>query len=138
MAPRQVLTCAHVVLSAGRGREPLWVTVPGSSAAGGDAGRDVRRRVPLVAAAYAPPATDLAVLALDGGMPAGAEPAPLRSPRPADLVGLAWRAFGFPDRDPAGQSVQGVVGAPLEHGWVRLDSRSPHLARPGFSSGGLW
>jgi Trypsin-like peptidase domain/WD domain, G-beta repeat len=142
VAPRQVLTSAHVILSAGEVQEPLWVSFPGSAGAGRNAGRnagtDERRRVTSVAAAYAPPATDLAMLVLDGDVPSGAEPAPLRCPRPADLVGLAWRAFGFPDRDPLGRAAQGVVGAPLAHGWVRLDSPSPHLGRPGFGGGGLW
>jgi WD40 repeat protein len=31
-----------------------------------------------------------------------------------------------------------VVGAALALGWVRLDTQSPDLARPGFSGGGLW
>ena len=143
VAPRQVLTCAHVIRSAGEAREPLWVSFPGAAEPGRDAGpRDAgpgeRRRVTSVTAAYAPPATDLAMLVLDGDVPAGAEPAPLRRPRPCDLVGLAWRAFGFPDRDPLGRDAQGVVGAPLTHGWARLESTSPHLARAGFSGAGLW
>ena len=142
VAPGRVLTSAHVILSAGEVREPLWVSFPGSAEPGrdvdGDGGTGERRRVTSVAAAYAPPASDLAMLVLDGDVPSGAEPAPLRSPRPSDLAGLAWRAFGFPDRDPLGRVAHGVVGAPLAHGWVRLDSASPHLARPGFSGGGLW
>ena len=138
VAGRQVLTCAHVVLSAGEVREPLWLSFPGAAGAGRDVGSAERRRVTSVAAAYAPPVTDLAMLALDADVPAGVEPAPLRSPRPCDLVGLAWRTFGFPDRDPPGRAAQGLVGAPLAHGWVRLDSTSPDLARPGFSGGGLW
>jgi trypsin-like peptidase/AAA ATPase-like protein/WD40 domain-containing protein len=138
VAPRQVLTCAHVVLSAGDVREPLWVSFPGAAEAGPEAGSGERRRVASVATAYAPPATDLAMLVLDGDVPGAVTPAALRSPRPADLVGLAWRAFGFPDRDPRGRAAQGLVGAPMAHGWVRLDSASRHLARPGFSGGGLW
>jgi len=142
VAPRQVLTSAHVILSAGEVREPLWVSFPGSAGPGRDGGPDggtgERRRVTSVAAAYAPPATDVAILVLDGDVPSGAQPAPLRSPRPSDLAGLAWRAFGFPDRDPLGRAAQGVAGAPLAHGWVRLDSASSDLARPGFSGGGLW
>ena len=142
VTPRQVLTCAHVVLSAGQVREPLWVSFPGAvtpgSHGGAAAGGQERRRVTSVAVAYAPPATDLAMLTLDDAMPPGAQPAPLRRPRPSDLVGLAWRAFAFPDRDPLGRAAQGVVGAPLEHGWMRLDSTSADLARPGFSGGGLW
>jgi Trypsin-like peptidase domain/AAA ATPase domain/WD domain, G-beta repeat len=138
VAQRQVLTCAHVVLSAGEVRERLWVSFPGAAEASGDVGTGGRRRVASVAVAYAPPATDLAMLLLDGDVPSGAEPAPLRSPRPSDLVGLAWRAFGFPDLDGPGRDAQGLVGAPLAHGWVRLDSASPDLARPGFSGAGLW
>ncbi len=130
VAERQVLTCAHVVLSAGEVREPLWVSFAAAAAE--------RRRAASVVVAYAPSVTDLAVLHLDQDVPAGAQAAPLRRPRPPDLVGLPWSAFGFPDRDPLGQTADGLVGAPLAHGWVRLDSTSPVLARPGFSGGGLW
>jgi hypothetical protein len=125
-------------MSAGEVREPLWVSFPGAADSGREESREERRRVTSVAAAYAPPATDLAMLVLEDDAPAGVEPAPLRRPRPSDLAGLAWRAFGFPDRDPAGRAAHGLVGAPLAHGWVRLDSTSPDLARPGFSGGGLW
>ncbi|HXZ75349.1 MAG TPA: hypothetical protein VEH31_31390, partial [Streptosporangiaceae bacterium] len=69
---------------------------------------------------------------------AGVEAAPLRFPRPADLAGRAWWAFGFPGRDPVGDAADGVIGAALALGWVRLDTRSPYLTRPGFSGGGLW
>jgi WD40 repeat protein len=88
--------------------------------------------------AYSPPVNDLAVLVLAEPVPAGVEAAPLRFPRPADLAGRPWWAFGFPGRDPVGDAIDGVVGAALALGWVRLDTRSPHLARPGFSGGGLW
>jgi WD40 repeat protein len=78
------------------------------------------------------------VLWLDQDVPAGVEAAPLRSPRPSDLVGLPWRAFGFPRRDTGGVGAHGLVGASLAHGWVRLDTTSRDLARPGFSGAGLW
>ena len=128
----RVLTCAHVAVTAdGTAREPLWVSFP-------KADRWPRRRVAAVTVAYSPPVNDLAVLVLAEPVPAGVEAAPLRFPRPADLAGRSWWAFGFPGRDPVGDAIDGVVGAALALGWVRLDTRSPHLARPGFSGGGLW
>ena len=128
----RVLTCAHVVASEdGTAREPLWVSFPKTD-------RWPRRRVAAVTVAYSPPVRDLAVLVLAEPVPAGVEAAPLRFPRPADLAGRAWWAFGFPGRDPVGDAADGVVGAALALGWVRLDSQSSHLARPGFSGGGLW
>ena len=128
----RVLTCAPVVASEdGTVREPLWVSFP-------KAVRWPRRRVAAVAVAYSPPVRDLAVLVLQAPVPAGVEAAPLRFPRPADLAGRAWWAFGFPDRDTVGDAVDGVVGAALALGWVRLDTQSPYLTRPGFSGGGLW
>ena len=54
--------------------------------------------------AYSPPVNDLAVLVLAEPVPAGVEAAPLRFPRPADLAGRSWWAFGFPDRDPDSMS----------------------------------
>ena len=39
---------------------------------------------------------------------------------------------------PVGDSADGQVGASLSYGWVRLDTRSRYLIRPGFSGGGLW
>jgi WD40 repeat protein/DNA-binding SARP family transcriptional activator len=128
----RVVTCADVVVTAdGTARDPLWVSFP-------KADRWPRRRVAAATLAYSPPVRDLAVLVLAEPVPAGVEAAPLRFPRPADLAGRAWWAFGFPDRDPVGGAVDGVVGAALALGWVRLDTESPHLARPGFSGGGLW
>jgi WD40 repeat protein len=84
------------------------------------------------------PLSDLAVLTLHEPVPAGVEPAPLRCPRPEDLVSKAWWAFGFPEGDLIGNSADGVVGAWLALGWVRLDAESRYQVRPGFSGGGLW
>ena len=127
----RVLTCAHVVMSEGVVVEPLWVSFP-------NAGDCPRRRVATVAIAYSRPVKDLAVLVLQEPVPAGAEPAPLRCPRGQDLVSRAWWAFGFPDRDPVGDAADGQVGASLSYGWMRLDTESRYLIRPGFSGGGLW
>ena len=128
----QVLTCAHVVTSGdGLVREPLWVSFPMADGC-------PRRRVTAVTIADPLPVSDLAVLALEEPVPAGVEAAALRFPKPADLAGRSWWAFGFPDRDPVGDAAAGVVGAPLALGWVRLDTPSGDLARPGFSGAGLW
>ena len=128
----RVLTCAHIVLSAdGTPRESLWVSFP-------KADQCPRRRVATVTAAYSPPARDLAVLSLREPVPVGVEAAPLRCPKPADLVNRCWWTFGFPNRDPVGDSANGLVGAALALGWVRLDTSSRHLLRQGFSGGGLW
>ena len=98
-----------------------------------------RRRVATVTVAHSPPVSDLAVLVLEEPVPAGVEPAPLRCPKPADLVGRAWWAFGFPGRDPVGDCADGRVGAALGFGWVRLDTQSRVILwQPGFSGGGLW
>ena len=57
---------------------------------------------------------------------------------PSDLISTSWWAFGFPDRDLIGNSADGVVGAALTLGWIRLDTQSRYFVRPGFSGGGLW
>jgi|SRR5450755_203619 hypothetical protein len=80
----RLLTCAHVVMSdEGTARQPLWVSFPGADGCS-------PRRV----------ARDLAVLFLQEPVPTGVEVAPLRCPKPTDLISGAWWAFGFPDRDP--------------------------------------
>src|SRR5579859_5034535 len=133
----RVLTCAHVVTSDAGGmhgpkiREPLWVAFP-------KADDCPRRRVTTVFLAYSPPVKDLALLVLDEPAPVGVGIAPLRCPKPTDLISRVWWAFGFPDRDPVGNSADGQIGASLGYGWVRLDTNSRYLVEPGFSGGGLW
>ena len=137
IAADRVLTCAHVIATDdGRVREPLWVAFP--KAAGCP-----RRMVASSEVRYEPPARgravrDLAVLVLSEPAPAGVEPAPLRCPAGEVLRGKRWWAFGFPDRDSFGNSADGQVGEALAHGWVRLDTTSRYVVRPGFSGGGLW
>ena len=126
-----VLTCAHVVMSKGAVLEPLWVAFP-------KAGDCPRHRVASVRIVYSPPVKDLAVLLLEEPVPPRVQPAPLRCPTGEALVSRAWWAFGFPDRDPVGDAADGHVGASLSYGWVRLDTASRYLIRPGFSGGGLW
>ena len=135
---RRVLTCAHVVVVSQDGqvrvRDPLWVSFPKAA----DPAWCPRRLVTSVDLAYDPPVTDLAVLAFEEDVPAGVDVAPLRYPRPSDVVSKRWWAFGFPDRDPIGDSADGLVDASLAFGWIRLETTSKYLVRPGFSGGGLW
>ena len=128
----RVLTCAHVVIGEnGKVRDPLWVAFP-------KAEECPRRKVATVTVAYSPPVRDLALLFLREPVPAGVDPAPLRCPKPADIVSSTWWAFGFPNRDPVGNSADGHVGTSLGYGWVRLDTSSRYLVERGFSGGGLW
>ncbi|MDQ3989816.1 MAG: hypothetical protein M3291_11590, partial [Actinomycetota bacterium] len=71
-------------------------------------------------------------------VPDGVAAAPLRCPKPADVVNRAWWAFGFGGHDPLGNEADGMVGARLGYGWVRLDAESRYHVEPGFSGGGLW
>ena len=130
---RRVLTCAHVVMSEGAVRAGLWVAFPMA-----DEGSGQRQQVALVVLPERAPVADLAVLILVDRLPAGVAPAPLRCPRPGDLVGRRWWAFGFAHGDPMGNCADGVVGAPLGYGWVRLDAESRYHVERGFSGGGLW
>lgn len=83
-------------------------------------------------------ARDLAILHLSDPLPVGVSPAPLRSPKPADLVDRRWWAFGFPYRDPVVSSVVGQIGASPEQGLIRLDNDSGLPIGQGFIGGGLW
>ena len=128
----RLLTCGHVVVSdGGEIRQPLWVSFA-------KVDRQPRRRVASVVISDPLQVKDLALLTLQEPAPAGVEAAPLRRPKPGDLINKAWWAFGFPDSDPYGDSASGVIGAGLAHGWIRLDTESRYLVRPGFSGGGLW
>ncbi|MGH3614999.1 MAG: trypsin-like peptidase domain-containing protein [Pseudonocardia sp.] len=129
---RRVLTSAHVVRDGNGVRDGLWVAFPmcEDPTAGRCAAAVVRLAVH--------PMADLAVIELGEPVPAGVEPAPLRCPRPGDVVERGWWAFGFARQDPRGNEADGTVGASLGYGWVRLDSQSRYLVEPGFSGGGLW
>jgi WD40 repeat protein len=131
IAPRRALTCAHVVAH----KSEVWVSFPRVTALW-----KVRQRVERVEYDPDEPAiADVAVLHFAEDLPAAVEPARLRAPEPEALLGLRWWAFGFPASSlPHGNEAQGVVGARLAHGWVRLDTDSPYPVEPGFSGGGLW
>ncbi|UJW28629.1 serine protease [Saccharothrix sp. AJ9571] len=121
-----VLTCSHVCED-----DTVWVRFP--MVPDGPV-----RRVRVLGRSTAE--QDLAVLGLDdaGGMPKGVRPAAWRSPRPEELEGDSWWAFGFPGGDPLGESARGEVGSALGHGWVRLNTGSPGRVERGFSGAALW
>jgi hypothetical protein len=129
---RRVLTCAHVVRARHEAGAALWVAFPMSEDPHASQRSVARVRMD------ARPEVDLAVLELAEELPPDVEPAELRCPRPADLRGKQWWAFGFADHDPRGNSADGSVGEALAFGWVRLDAGSRYLVRPGFSGTGLW
>ncbi|MDQ3990473.1 MAG: serine protease, partial [Actinomycetota bacterium] len=128
---RRVLTSAHVVRVSGQVRPELWVAFPMAE----DPSAARRSATRITPAAY--PA-DLAVLEFAEPVPDGVAPALLRCPKPADVVNRAWWAFGFGGHDPLGNEADGMVGASLGYGWVRLDAESRYHVEPGFSGGGLW
>lgn len=63
------------------------------------------------------PMADLAIVEFRDPIPAGMAAAPLRCPKPGDVVGLAWWAFGFAHGDPRGSAADGAVGTSLGYGW---------------------
>ena len=129
---RRVLTAAHVVKVSGKVCPTLWVAFP--MADDPSTSRRCATRVTLAEH----PLADLAVVELGDPVPAGVAAAPLRCPKPADVVNRAWWAFGFAGHDPLGNEADGMVGASLGYGWVRLDAESRYHVAPGFSGGGLW
>jgi WD40 repeat protein len=135
----RILTCAHVLEGMPEidGVPVAWVAFPKAEENAAEERRQVTRVVFPDARA---PIKDLAILLLAGPIPAGVTPAPLRCPRPTDLVGKRWWAFGFPrsDRFALGSTADGQVGGALAHGWIRLDTTSRFPVEHGFSGGGLW
>lgn len=133
---RRLLTCWHLVVSTDQTlREQLWVAFPTAGCP--------RQRVERIEAvhedAHGGSLNDLAMLTLCEPVPAGVERAPLRVPRPMDMIGRRWWAFGFPAGLPQGNTSYGSVGSALAYGWIRLDtSSSPYPIQEGFSGAGLW
>ena len=127
---QRVLTCWHVVDGKHGGGTAMFAAFP-------KAGVPRSTRVE-VADVRGYRDLDVAVLRLAGPAPAEATPAPLRSPRPVDLAGDQWWAFGFPRDAESGSDAYGQVGIPLSYGRVRLDTRSRYVVRAGFSGTGVW
>ncbi len=133
VARDRVLTCDHVVRHAWRAGERLWVVAP-------KAGRSAAPQIAVLALDgpdWVDAALDVALLRLAEEVPAGLV-ASLRLPEPEDLVGTGWWAFGFPNRDPLGNSAAGTVGVALGDGWLRLDTQSRYPVRTGFSGAAVW
>ena len=132
----RLLTCAHVVARDGVKVSPLWVAFPMAD--------NPYERVQVgevrVSERWAGGhrTADIAVLGLLGALPAGVEPAPMRCPKPADVVAKPWWAFGFPAGELLGNVADGLIGSHLGYGWVRLDSASRYHVQQGFSGAGLW
>ncbi|MGH8920432.1 MAG: trypsin-like peptidase domain-containing protein, partial [Actinomycetes bacterium] len=129
---RRVLTSAHVVVASGGVRPELWVAFPMAK------DPSATRRCATQVRCAKHPLADLAVVELEEPIPDGVAPAPLRCPKPPDILDRAWWAFGFAHHDPRGNEAAGTVGASLGYGWVRLDTNSRYPVEPGFSGGGLW
>ncbi len=129
---RRILTSAHVVTISGAMRPELWVAFPMAE----DPSAARRRAIKIRLAAH--PLADLAAVEFEEPIPDGVAAAPLRCPKPADILERAWWAFGFAHHDPRGNEAAGTVGASLGYGWVRLDTNSRYPVEPGFSGGGLW
>ncbi|MGW7575085.1 trypsin-like peptidase domain-containing protein [Streptomyces sp. NPDC054765] len=132
---RRVMTCAHVVCPSWDKGVALWVAFPKSDQLMED------QRLPVSEVIAPSPESkrhtqDVAILVLADSVP-GESAAPLRRPTAGDLVGEPWWSFGFPD-DVFGSSSDGEVGEKLAHGWIRLDTASRYLVRPGYSGAALW
>jgi WD40 repeat protein len=143
VAPRHLLTCAHVV-AASQGHaadadeppsRPALVDLPALAP-----GRLLRARVdvwwprqPRPGGVY-----DIAGLTLIDDPPAGAESVPLV------VVEGAWerpvRAFGFPTGRPDGSYAAGTVRDLLANGWVMLrgGAEAREFTRPGYSGGPVY
>ncbi|WP_181799570.1 trypsin-like peptidase domain-containing protein [Kitasatospora acidiphila] len=127
----RVLTCAHVVFPQHGQPAQLWVAFP-------KADELMHRRIKVVRAVAPDPAArkvkDVALLVLEE--PVAEEfAAPLRRPKPSDLVGGSWWSFGFPDD--LGDSSEGRIGESISYGWVRLNSSGRRLDH-GDSGAALW
>jgi len=125
---RQVLTCAHVADGAlapsGQVRLDFPLLAPDHPLTA----RVVRRD----------PDTDVAVLGLLDGPPAGA--CPVRPMAADDPWGHPFRAFGFPTGHPEGVWAAGVIRGPNAHGWLQIEdtTETGYRVRPGFSGAPVW
>ncbi|GIM89566.1 NACHT and WD repeat domain-containing protein [Paractinoplanes toevensis] len=134
VADTLVLACHHVAFPAGTLRE-LWVAFP----------RDfhvppgVRRRVRACRFdGHDEQGLDVVLLDLDEPVPPSVVPARLRRPPGPDLVGLPWRAYGFPRYGDGGRPAAGVIGDEGSYGCVRLTADVREGVAQGFSGAALW
>ena len=138
VAPRLAATCAHVIASA-LGLKDIPARAPDSPVALDfpllRAGARLSGRV----VAWQPPQEDgggdIALLELDGDLPAEAQPAALV--QADDLWGHAFRAFGFPPGYENGAWSDGRITHRQADGWLQIESTNL-VVQPGYSGGPAW
>jgi cellulose synthase operon protein C len=132
-----VVTCAHVVdpRAAEAPTQPVYIQVKHA---------DAHDPIPATALAdgWFPTrgsAGDVAVLRLDGPLPAGAAPVRLAEPGDA-LAGHRLRAYGFTAVHPAGVPADLTAVGYAEDEWFAVRSEQPwgQAVAPGFSGTPLW
>ncbi|MFF0204616.1 trypsin-like peptidase domain-containing protein [Streptomyces sp. NPDC005017] len=139
-APGLVLTCAHVVSAVAGEQEgsPLAVGLTVDldfPLTGRPARRQSARLVTHVPVAE-DGSGDIAVLALDGDPPLGAEPVRLLDVEA--VRGHPFRAFGFPAGDDEGVWSLGEIVDDRGRDWLQFESTSACEIRQGFSGTPLW
>nr|WP_055613194.1 trypsin-like peptidase domain-containing protein [Streptomyces phaeochromogenes] len=141
-----VLTCAHVVEAALRLPGPHTDAAPEGQillefpATAQGPHESIHAHVAEAGWLRSPPAGDVAVLQLEGELPAGAVPAPLGSCGTGTSESVA--VYGYPSGVPDGIWARGqIVGAGGAHpAWRQIDGLDP-VGAPvtrGFSGAGVW
>jgi hypothetical protein len=150
VAPKRVLTCAHVVEAA------LGVASPGDAPAPDQPVRvrfthvddDGPRRAAVHAGRWFPPgnagegdagAGDLALLDLLDEPPAGARPVPsfVSAAGPGDEIDAFGLPLGHGER--SGGWASGSLAGPQASGWIQIDSPAEgYRIQPGFSGAAAW
>lgn len=140
-----VLTCAHVVAQA------LGIPANTTDAPTGElkvefpfikGGGRLQARVKAWFAVEGPTSgdgvSDIAVIELDGPIPAGATAAPLATMK--DYWGRQFRAFGFPPGFDAGTWASGLLVDENAAGWVQIEDvkSTGYFVVPGFSGTLVW
>jgi hypothetical protein len=131
-----IVTCAHVIASQEVVDSPVFVQFQ-------FAGPHELIPAVVVEDGWHPQAADgsgdLAVLSLQGRLPTGAEPAPLRDAE--GVWGHPFRVYGYPrGHERHGVWSHGVIIGPAEVEWVQLqaDSAQGFALRQGFSGAPIW
>lgn len=128
VGPRTALTCAHVLEAARAPHGTVYVDFPFLSP-----------NAPLVARPVQEDrAADVAVLELEGDLPPGVAPVPLKEG--GDLWGHPFRAFGFPEGHPDGVWASGVIRGPNARGQLQIEDTKAtgYRVQRGFSGSPVW
>ena len=127
--PNHASTCWHVIERAQSKDDTLTVDFPFLAP-----GKHLLARVEK-----ADQVQDVAVLRLEGELPAGVEPLRLVTPR--ETWGHPFRAFGFPAGHDSGVWAKGVLRAPIgDIGWLQIEDahQTGYFVQPGFSGAPVW